>query len=390
MARHRGSQRVLAHLALCLLILLSVPAGGSISGTFTIFDAPGAGTGFGQGTSPQAINAGGDIAGYYTDREDVPHGFIRRNDNTVTEFDVPGGNTTSGSGTSPQSINDDGDVAGFYVDSNRVRHGFVRNVDGTFQTLDPAGSIGTVIQGINGHGNVIGNYVAGDVAHGFMQRKNGEIISFDPPASFNTAPMSINARDEIAGYYADVNDVLHGFVRHSDGTFTTFDAPPASTRGGQGTFPMSINDDGTISGYYSDAVGARRAFLRTTNSAFTLFDPPGGITDNLTHTDPEGYIVRPVVAPLSLNQVGEIAGYYGDLIGVVHGFVRYKDGTFATFEAPNASAKGGLGTFPQSINKNQEVAGYYYTATTGALRGFVLKPPRGSPAPATKSPQKPQ
>ena len=390
MAKRQWVRRVSLYLALCALTLAAVPAGSSMPGTFTTFDAPGAGTGFGQGTSAQTINAYGEIAGYYTDADDALHGFVRHNDGTFTSFDAPGASTTGGLGASPQSINDDGAIAGYYLDANRVRHGFVRNKDGTLLTFDPPGSVGTVIQSINRDGNVVGNYVAGDVAHAFMGRKNDEFTSFDPPGSFNTAPMSINAHDEIAGYYADFNDVLHGFVRRKDGTFTTFEAPPASTRGGQGTFPMSINDDGTISGYYSDAAGARRAFVRKTDGTFAMFDPPGSVIDNLTHTDPEGYVVRPVAAPMSLNQDGEIAGYYGDPIGVVHGFVRYKDGTFATFEAPNASAKGGLGTFPQSINRNEEVAGYYYAAPTGALHGFVLKPPRGSPAPATRSPQKPQ
>jgi hypothetical protein len=93
---------------------------------------------------------------------------------------------------------------------------------------------------------------------------------------------------------------------------------------------------------------------------------------------------------MSLNQDGEISGYYGDYTGVVHGFVRFRDGSFATFEAPNASINGGLGTFPQSINRNGEIAGYYYAAPTGALHGFLLQPSRGLSTPATGSPKKPQ
>src|SRR5712671_1761069 len=41
------------------------------------FDAPGAGTGSGQGTFPNGINEPGTITGYYIDNNDVSHGFLR-------------------------------------------------------------------------------------------------------------------------------------------------------------------------------------------------------------------------------------------------------------------------------------------------------------------------
>jgi len=47
------------------------------SGTITTFDAPGAGTGPGQGTDCTAINPEGEIAGIYYDTNDVAHGFVR-------------------------------------------------------------------------------------------------------------------------------------------------------------------------------------------------------------------------------------------------------------------------------------------------------------------------
>jgi hypothetical protein len=41
-----------------------------------IFDAPGAGTGSGQGTTPTSINAAGTITGYYYDVGGAAHGFL--------------------------------------------------------------------------------------------------------------------------------------------------------------------------------------------------------------------------------------------------------------------------------------------------------------------------
>src|SRR4029077_3508785 len=49
--------------------------------TITPFDVPGAGTGYGQGTFPAAINPAGAITGYYvitdTNGNYIAHGFLR-------------------------------------------------------------------------------------------------------------------------------------------------------------------------------------------------------------------------------------------------------------------------------------------------------------------------
>jgi len=44
---------------------------------FITFDAPGAGTGPGQGTLPQQITSAGTIVGNYVDSNYVTHGFVR-------------------------------------------------------------------------------------------------------------------------------------------------------------------------------------------------------------------------------------------------------------------------------------------------------------------------
>jgi hypothetical protein len=47
----------------------------SNSGTITRFNAPGAGTTAATGTYPVSINNNGVIVGYYSDPNDVYHGF---------------------------------------------------------------------------------------------------------------------------------------------------------------------------------------------------------------------------------------------------------------------------------------------------------------------------
>jgi hypothetical protein len=96
------------------------------NGTITDFDAPGAGTGIGQGTIPRSINTAGVIAGDYRDASNVDHGFVRATNGTITAFDVPGAGTGAYQGTIPGSINTAGAITGFYTDAGNVYHGFVR------------------------------------------------------------------------------------------------------------------------------------------------------------------------------------------------------------------------------------------------------------------------
>src|SRR5215469_8831745 len=104
-------------------------------GTFTTFDVLGAGTGPGQGTQPNNINARGVIAGVYIDSGNVNHGFVGTPDpgGTITPFDAPGAGTGPGQGTfvtAVDGLNEAGATVGYYFDSNNVAHGFVRDTSG--------------------------------------------------------------------------------------------------------------------------------------------------------------------------------------------------------------------------------------------------------------------
>jgi len=54
-------------------------------GTIITFDAPGAGTGYFQGTFAFSINPEGAIAGTYQDSGGVYHGYLRAADGTIVE-----------------------------------------------------------------------------------------------------------------------------------------------------------------------------------------------------------------------------------------------------------------------------------------------------------------
>jgi hypothetical protein len=148
----------------------------SPDGSFTDFDAPGAGKGLTQGTIPIGLNDLGVITGFYLDSNNVYHGFLGR-PGAFINVDAPGADTTDAFyGTQPASLNDLGAITGSYLDANSVWHGFLLNPDGRFTTIDVPGADLT-------------------------------------PGDFNgTFTSSINLFGTITGYYVDVNNILHGFV----------------------------------------------------------------------------------------------------------------------------------------------------------------------------------
>jgi hypothetical protein len=72
------------------------------------------------------INDVGEIAGWYWDANGLNHGFVRSPEGKFTSFDAPGAGTGAGQGTLPAGINDMGEIAGSYLDADNVYHGFLR------------------------------------------------------------------------------------------------------------------------------------------------------------------------------------------------------------------------------------------------------------------------
>ena len=134
---------------------------------------------------------------------------------------------------------------------------------------------------------------------------------------------------------------------------TTFDPP-----GSYGTIPASINPSGEIAGYYFGPTGpTAHGFVRDKDGTITSFDAPGA--------GPNGTIV------VGINPSGEITGYFFDANYAVnhttHGFVRDRDGTIVSFDAPNAGTDG---TVPSSINPAGTIMGYYVDSAF-LFHGFV-------------------
>src|SRR5579871_3199869 len=100
----------------------------------------------------------------------------------------------------------------------------------------------------------------------------GRIITVDAPGA-GQAPgqgtgcfgcgFSINQSGTVTSSYLDANNVFHGFIRDGNGRYSSFEAPAADTtpQSYNGTISQSINDLGEIAGYYVDAAGPTHGFV---------------------------------------------------------------------------------------------------------------------------------
>jgi hypothetical protein len=339
--------------------------------TIITFDVPAAAF---IGTFPISINPAGEITGFYVDAESVTRFFKRAIDGTLTTFDVPNDIHGFVCFFGSPAINPAGEITASFTDANGTNHGFLRSRDGSFTTFDVPGaggtgfSAGTCANGINPAGDITGYFTdASGGIHGFLRTGNGAFTTFDVPGGFgSTLPISINPGGVIAGIYGELGSFnkIHGFLREPDGTLTTF-APPGLVNGAfNGLPPLGINPAGAITGTYFDANGAGHGFLRTHDGTLTVFDVPGAGTCCFHGTYPDG-----------IDPVGDITGFYSDANGLPHGFLRALDGTFTTFDAPGAVNSAGCGypgTEPSSINERGDITGFYSDASC-RVHGFLLK-----------------
>jgi uncharacterized membrane protein len=178
-------------------------------------------------------------------------------------------------------------------------------------------------------------------------------------------PNQINASGAVTGTYIDNNGVYHGFLRDPSGSITILDAPGAGTAAEQGTELRGVNTSGTIAGGISvgtvnGVVGASHSLVLVTSGTYTIFDPPqAGAHSSIAE---------------AINDSGAVVGTYRDANLVRHGYLRQPDGTFISFDDPEAAqlplSTTDDGTNPRSINANGVVVGFYADAN-GVRHGFI-------------------
>lgn len=290
------------------------------------------------------------------------HGFIRDSAGTITTFDATGAGT-QGLGTTAYAVNASQTVAGTLSDAQGFEHGFIRTADGTFTTFEAPGASETWAYTINDSGVVAGVFYDGSAFRGFVRDTSGAFTTFNPPttpASFGIS--RINDSGTVVGYYVDGQlDSLLGISVSPDGTVGVVAAPGQMPGSGAGTRANDINSTGTIVGaLFLNAQPASHSFMVDAAGNYTVFDPPAA--------GPQGS------EAWSINDSGEIVGDYLDSEVIRHGYVREADGTFVTFDDPDAAllrfSPLNQGTAPRRINASSVVAGFY-SDSAGTRHGFI-------------------
>src|SRR5258706_7077166 len=137
----------------------------------------------------------------------------------------------------------------------------------------------------------------------------------------------------------------------AEGTIVTFDVTGAGKLFGQGTYPQSINERGDLAGFWVDANEVQHGFIRDRDGSSAIFD----VSD--AGTGPNQGTV-----PLSINARGAVAGLYVDAGFAQHAFIRSPNGDMTTWDATGAGSAPGQGTVAVSMNSRGDVAGFFVDA----------------------------
>jgi len=186
-------------------------------GTFTEYDVPGA-----VQTNLLSINDAGDFTGGFDpDGSGIFQAFVGHGGN-ITSFSVPGAISTFA-----YEINNSKQlVVGYYIDASGILHGYFRDANGALHfPIDPSGSVGTVLFGLNDRNWVVGRYAdSSGVTHGLFVVPPDGFFTFDYPGSTFTSLNGINDQGFICGRYVDASGIAHGFLARVTGTPPTKEA----------------------------------------------------------------------------------------------------------------------------------------------------------------------
>lgn len=195
-------------------------------GTFTTVLDPHAKT---QGTNQNllGVNDWDEAAGFWVDGNGNEHGFVVNLDSSPMSFiEISPRLFKGGMATQASGINDNHIVCGFWTDKNNAQHGFFGQLGGGYQSFD------VIINGSRAQNTqALGcsnNYIAGsytDMAgaqHGFRfdgtQFKSFDALGSSQQAAFNVAGTVINGvndKGDIVGFFSDGQNV-NGFARFED------------------------------------------------------------------------------------------------------------------------------------------------------------------------------
>ena len=245
-------------------------------------------------TSPQGINARGDVTGFYLGIDNVVHGFVWSG-GVVTSFDVPGA-----AGTQARGIGPSGEIVGSYWrpgEPGVAAHGFRRSAAGDITTFDNPGHLYTIAQRVLPDGTILGcrhdnDTMASMVGVTYAPEGVSEIGAF---ASMNNGATPDGRR--VVGLYTNMMTNRGEAYIIDDGVFTSYMVPTSIM-----TAAWDVNPRGDVAGVYRNASGFHGFVL--SGDAVTTFDFPGATATRV----------------FGINAAGAVVGTYV-AAGKTHGFV---------------------------------------------------------------------
>jgi len=266
-----------------------------------------------------------------------------------TKIDVP---RSSVVGTLAQGIDDAGKIVGSYDTEGTGRQGFLLKNE-NFSDINFPGTLSTDVTSISPNGKIIvGNYLASDGVHDSVQHafilNRGTFSTITPPGATYTSGRGVNSHGVVAGFFENNTGRFSGFL-YDKGVFTTLEFPGASS-----TFIWGINNAGQLIGTYSIS-GQSHGFLFQ-NGHFRTLALPGFV-----------YTV-----PLGINASGQIVGYVveSETPFVTHGFI-LSNGVVTLIDVP---FPGATRTSIMGINAEGQIVGLYIPLNGTTWHSFLATP----------------
>jgi probable HAF family extracellular repeat protein len=239
----------------------------------TGFDYPTAAASF--GTEIRNSNILGDFVGRYSST--AGPGFTGQSFVSIggVMSDLTFAEATDG--VSAMDINDSGQIAGIYLAAGDL-HGFVYD-GGSVTTIDKAGAdpFSLQILGMNNIGQVVGTYAAAGAQHAFVWSSGSGFTDLDLSGSgvgsSSILALDINDSGQIVGTYEDASSIDHGFLLGGNGQFATIAFPDAV---GPGSGAVSINNAGQIAGFYLGSDNHVHPFVYSSGIYSTVDMPNSG------------------------------------------------------------------------------------------------------------------
>ena len=205
-------------------------------------------------TEGRGINDSGTVCGDFIGSDGLFHGFFL-SDGVFTEYDVPG----AAGGTQVLGIADVGDFAGTTVPSNSGIFQAFLSIGGNVVPVNIRDAVNfSGAYQINGLSQFVGYYTDGaGTNHGFFSGNSGKLrFPIDPQGSTGTILFGLNDRGWFVGRFSDSSGVTHAALFVSANKVFVFDFPGSTFTSFNG-----INQKNYICGRYVDAAGIEHGIL---------------------------------------------------------------------------------------------------------------------------------